>query len=789
MTAPQPDLQPQRAAVITDSLTLDQRSIERTAAWGRVSVVIGLLLTVAPLTVLTWTLLGSVSARIWIATTGLLAVLPIWWAWVCALSNIDSTVRDRPADFACGRISLEVPVLSQWQLVVRRHGPKAIAVWLSLACLEAAATQRLLSNPVLVSLGLFAALGAGPLLMHRGGVQIRQARIRFLLTIDGRSLELQRSMRTALRQQRRDDAKTIFGNRLPSHGGWCVVTGHQDELLLPPSSHTEPQRLAAQEMSTLPQTEIKTGGATWRIGTTEPGANQSRTTPHFVVVGGTGNGKSVLASSVAAAALAAGRRVIVLTLKGSEQGATTTELLSDIRRFAPDASPRTFAWPWAPAPQRNWQLLKALTEADNRDLGLFTDLVVTLAGQDPNAAGSAAYYVGLTKTYARLIFPYRFLIGSSGLSSVQRVLNPTVFGDLVAAYATAVAKGEVEAHGLWDNSNWSACVEELQAFGTGKQGMDFAAAKESFATSIERLSQAFPNVAWNNGQWWDSQHQLAVIESPPGQPEMAAFLTLDLINHLDRHDGTEPITVIIDEIASLPKTQSEVTTAVRGAIEKAYSQLRSKGVQLWTIGQSIGSFGPETFDAWSAAGATVIAMQSDDPALNDRLIKRSASTVTVNTTVNDAGATTSGHDQIAGIDPDLIKTMDRGEFVAVSHGKWTTGYVPYNPMLSQTSPRPCDSQCRSRIAASDIRYWVSRNVGSALSNNERLAMTKDVAPENRDGIEVHVRRGPGPFWARRWTGFATADWGSVGTNKGYRSQRTVKRKLIERMERHRPSGP
>ena len=68
-------------------------------------------------------------------------------------------------------------------------------------------------------------------------------------------------------------------------------------------------------------------------------------------------------------------------------------------------------------------------------------------------------------------------------------------------------------------------------------------------------------------------------------------------------------------------------------------------------------------------------------------------------------------------------------------------------------------------------------------------MTKDVAPENRDGIEVHVRRGSGPFWARRWTGFATADWGSVGTNKGYRSQRTLKRKLIERMERHRPSGP
>ena len=677
MTAPPPDVEPQRAAVITDTLTLDQRLIERTAAWGRVNVVAGLLLTLASLAALTWTLVGSASTRLWVAVTVVLTVLPLGWAWVCALSDIDSTVRDRPADFAGGRVLLEAPLLPQWHHVTRRHGPKAITVWVGLACLEAATTQRLLSTSTHLALGLFATLGAGPFLMHRGGVQIRQARVRFLLTIDGRSLELQRLMRTALQQQRRDDAKTVFANRLPSRGGWCVVTGYQDELLLPPGHHTKPERRAAQEMTTLPQTELEAEGRTWRIGTTMPGANQSRTTPHFVVVGGTGNGKSVLASSVAAAALTVGRRVIVLTLKGSEQGATTTELLSDIRRFAPDTGPRTFAWPWPPASQQNWQLLKALTEADNRDLGLFTDLVVTLAGQDPDTAGAAAYYVGLTKTYARLIFPYRFLIGSSGLSSVQRVLDPTDFGDLVDTYATAVARGDVEPHKLWDNSRWSACVEELQAFGTGKQGMDFAAAKESFATSMERLGQAFPNTAWSNGQWWDSQQQLTVIESPPGQPEMAAFLTLDLINHLDRVDGSEPITVIIDEIASLPKIQGEISTALRGAIEKAYSQLRSKNVQLWTIGQSIGSFGPETFDAWSAAGATVIAMQSDDPALNDRLIKRSVSAITVNTTVNDAGATTSGHDHISGIDPDLIKTLDRGEFVAVSYGKWMTGYVPY----------------------------------------------------------------------------------------------------------------
>lgn len=65
-------------------------------------------------------------------------------------------------------------------------------------------------------------------------------------------------------------------------------------------------------------------------------------------------------------------------------------------------------------------------------------------------------------------------------------------------------------------------------------------------------------------------------------------------------------------------------------------------------------------------------------------------------------------------------------------------------------------------------------------------MKRSRSDEEVGEISVSVWKEDGFLGSRRWSGFASAEWGSVSSGKRYRSQRSLRKALLSRIRRHQP---
>lgn len=540
----------------------------------------------------------------------------------------------------------------------------------------------------------FGIFGFGFLLMVYFGKSRRIAIKQWVWKYDPTALTAADDARIEARRWRTEKLRHEFAGRLVSEvGASAVITGWQDEHSYGERGCTEVQLRRFQEYTGVTQhttshygnpVKIQSNGQRFMVpAAVQPDADKKwQVSPavHTVMLGGTGKGKSVMLSQVAAAALRNNQRVVMLLLKGSDNGETTAQMMSDILTEYPDISSSVYSWPHTPIQAPKWDLLRGLRNANNPEE--FIRLVMDLANQTEGATGGSAYFAQLVRTYATHLYYFKDCLGNGGMQSMKFMLDAKTFSSMIFS---EMRKRNAEGT---QTDEWVERAKETRRWlkdefiDNKEQNKDISSAKNALASTITVLAEAFPNVSWtaSNSEYWDSNNRLTIIEAPAGAPQLASFLVSDLALWCEhKTEATGPVTVIIDEIGSMATDpRGEVgRTAAGEALARGFMQWRSKGIELWAVGQDESSFGYQTIASYVGAGASLITMGTSSPWVSDYIVKSVQTRGVYASTTNNNGAHSVGVNNITGIDPNTVMGLGIGEFLAVGGGRWVTGAVVY----------------------------------------------------------------------------------------------------------------